>query len=72
MRAGSFCDVRAPVQAHDRDVLEQDAVGLHLGDAAAGEADHEQAPVPRDALERLIEDVAADGIVDHVGAAAVR
>src|SRR5574338_735593 len=58
--------VGAPVEPGDLDVLEQDAVGGHARDGAAREADHDEAAVPRDALERALEDVAADRVVDHV------
>src|SRR5262245_60230047 len=51
--------VGAPVEPDDGDVLQQNAVRLDLGDAAAREPDDEESPVPCDALERLIENVAA-------------
>ena len=62
--------VGAPVQPHHGDVLEQDAVDLHLGDRAPREADHQQASVPGDALQREVEDISSHGIVDHIRPAA--
>ncbi len=46
-------------------------VRRRVGDPAAGEADHEDPALERDALARPVERVAAHGVVDHVGAAAV-
>src|SRR5262245_26533996 len=60
--------VGPPMETDDGDVLEQDAVCLDLGNPPPGKADDQQPAAPRDALERLVEDVAADRIVDHVRA----
>src|SRR5207245_1876824 len=59
------------VEADERDVLQQHPVQLHLRDASAREADHQEPPVPGDALERGVEHVAPDRIVDDVRAVAV-
>ena len=42
--------VQPPVQADDAVVLDQQVVGLRLGDAAAGEPDDDEPPLERDAL----------------------
>ena len=61
--------VEAPVHADDRVVLDQHVVRARLGEPAAGEADDEDAAFERDALRRTVVGVAADGVVDDVGAA---
>ena len=60
----------APEHADHRGALEQGQVHRQLGDAAAGEADHQQAAVPGDGADGLVEQVAADRVVDHVRALA--
>jgi DHA2 family methylenomycin A resistance protein-like MFS transporter len=62
--------VQAPVQAHDRVVLDQHVVQRGGGDRAAGEADHQDPALERDALGRSRVGLAAHGVVDNVGAAA--
>ena len=59
--------VQPPVQADDAVVLDQQVVGRRLGDPAAGEADDDDPALERDALAGLVEDVAADRVVDDVG-----
>ena len=66
--AGVVLAVQAPVQADDAVVLDQQVVGRRLGDAAAGEPDDDEPALEGDALARLVEDVAADRVVDDVGA----
>ena len=60
--------VPAPQHADQRDVLQQDAVGRDRRHAAAGEADDREPALGRDAPGGLIEHIAADRIVNHVGA----
>ncbi len=62
---------RAPEHADHRGALEQDQVDGQFRNAAAGEADDQQAAVPGDAADGLVEKVAADRVVDHVGAVAI-
>ena len=69
---GILYTVTSPVEPHHRDVLQQNAVRFDFRDATAREPDHEQTPIPGDALQRLIEDVAPDRIVDDVSALSVR
>lgn len=60
----------APEHADHRRALEQGQVHRQLGDAAAGEADHQQAAVPGDGADGFVEQVAPHRVVDHVGALA--
>ncbi len=64
--------VRAPVNADRGDVLDQQQVGRSLGDASGREADHQQPAAPGDRAHGGVEDIAADGIVDHIRPAPVR
>ncbi len=50
-------------------VLDQQDVGRRLRDAPRGEADDDDAPLPRDAAQRRVEGVPAYRVVDHVAAA---
>src|SRR5690606_11357681 len=50
--------------------LEQRQVYRQLGTAAAGKAHHQQATLPVDAAHALIEQVASNRIIDHIGALA--
>nr|POE79862.1 hypothetical protein CFP56_07928 [Quercus suber] len=70
LHLGLVGGVGAPVQAHDRDVLQQHLVRRDLLDGPAGEADHQQPAVPRDALGALVDQ--AHGVVDDVDAALPR
>lgn len=58
------------MNAHERNVLEQDLVHGDLFDGAGGEADDEDAAVPGGALCGLVDE--ADGVVDDVDAAGFR
>ena len=62
--------VQAPVQAEDRVVLHQGVVEAGAGDGAAGEADDHDPALEGDDLGGLGVGLAADGVVDHVRAAA--
>lgn len=61
--------VRAPVDAHQRDVLEQHLVHSHLFDSAGSEAHNQDTAVPRRALGRLVHQ--ADRVVHDIDAAAL-
>ena len=63
--------VAAPARADDLGVAQQQAVDLHLGDRAAGEADHHDAPVLAQRAQAVGEAVAADRVEHDVDAAAV-
>jgi hypothetical protein len=56
--------IRAPVQADDGHVFEQDAVRSHLLDVSGRETDDEEPAVPGGALHRLRDQ--ADGVVYNV------
>src|SRR6202043_3119197 len=60
--------VRAPEEADDVDVLHQHDVRGYLRDAAAGKADDDDAPLPGDRTQALVEGIAADRIVDDIDA----
>ena len=60
----------AGADAEHAGALDQQQIGAGKPDAA-GEADHEQPRAPGDAAHAVLEDLAADGIEHHVGAAAV-
>ena len=62
--------VGAPAGADHLDVVEQQSVDPHLGDRAAGEADHDDAPVGAQRAQAVGEALAADGVEHHVHAAA--
>src|SRR5205814_431069 len=55
-----------PVQADNRNVLQQDAVGFDLGNRSSSEADDQQSSFPGDAFGREIRNVAAHRIVDDI------
>jgi hypothetical protein len=61
----------APDDTDNRDVFDKDQIGRHRRNAAPGEADHQHARLPVDRPQRLVEGVAADRIVDDIGAPAV-
>src|SRR5271170_4708 len=60
--------LRAPDDADDRDVLDQDQIGRDRLDATRGKADDQHPRLPADRPQRLVERVAADGVVDDIGA----
>ena len=62
--------LRAPDDADQRDVLDQDQIGGHCLDAARGKTDDQHPGLPIDRAQRLVERVAADRVVDDVGALA--
>src|SRR5258708_18699574 len=62
--------VFAGADADHRETLDERDVDRQHGQAAGGEADGEDAAAEGDAAEALVGDVAAHGIVDHVGALA--
>ena len=62
---------RTPEHPHDRSAFEQGQVDRQFGNAAAGEAHDQQASVPGDGADGLVEEIAADRVVDHVCAVAV-
>src|SRR5258707_10207962 len=64
--------IGAPVEADDVAILDEHQIGGDLGDAPGCEADHNDAALPRDRAQALIESIAAHGIVNHVGSAASR
>src|SRR5271166_2698142 len=68
-RLGLLGRVQAPVQAHDGVVLDQGVVERRGRHAAAGEADDQDAALERNALGGAVVGVAADWVVDDVGAA---
>ena len=57
---------RAPEHPEHRRALEQAEVDRQFRDASAGKTHHQQAAVPGDAANGLVEQVAADRVVDHV------
>lgn len=59
--------IRAPVNAHQRNVLQQHLVHGHLFNGARGEAHDQDAAVPGGAFGGLVDE--ADGVVDDVNAA---
>src|SRR5690242_20040849 len=61
----------ARAHAEHARTLDQQEVGAGKPNAT-GEADDEQPRAPRDAADAVFEDLPADGIVDHIRAAAVR
>src|SRR5690242_1520459 len=63
---GLVAAIGAPEESDDVDVLHQHDVGRYLRDASTGEADDDDAPLPGDRAQALVESVAADRIVDHV------
>src|SRR3984893_15669662 len=58
----------APDDADDRDVLDQ--IGRDRLDAARGKADHQHPRLPVDRAQRLVERIAADRVVNDIGALA--
>src|SRR6185437_60343 len=67
---GLVATIGAPEESDDVDVLHQHDVRRYLRDAAAGEADDDDASLPGDRAQALIEGVAADRIIDDIDAAA--
>lgn len=59
--------IRAPVNAHQRDILQQHLVHGHLFNSARSEAHNQDAAVPGGAFGGLVDE--ADGVVDDVDAA---
>ncbi len=66
---GPEAEVAAPVDADQAEVLDQQQVGGHLRHLAAGKADGEDAALGPGGAQRLQQAVAADRIIDHIGAA---
>ena len=66
MWPGRLQDVRAPADADDGDVVEQQPVDLDGRDLAGGEADDQQPAVVLEAAQRVGEPVAADRVDDDV------
>ena len=62
--------VLAGAHADQAVALDQCAVDVQHGDAAAGKAQHQQAAAEGDAAQRFVEHVAAHRVGHHVGAAA--
>src|SRR5579883_1781069 len=62
--------VASPQHADYGDIFQQNAIGRDRGNPPAREPDHQQAAFRRDALARQIENIAADRIVNGIGAAA--
>jgi hypothetical protein len=68
IHAGSRSVARAPDDANHRDILDQDQIGGHRLDAPRGKTDYQHARLPIDRAQCLLERVAADWVVDDIGA----
>src|SRR5262249_28698662 len=62
--------VRTPVKTDDIDIFHQRDIGRDLWNASGGEADNNDAATPGYRAQAGVEDIAAHGIVDHIGASA--
>src|SRR5437867_1761946 len=60
--------IRSPVKSDYAVVLYQDVIREEVGKLSAGESDQHQPSLEADALGAALADLAADWIIDHIGA----